>query len=341
MDNKNGKILADNNISKDKTTKYLILLRKNEDANMNIVEIENVTKTFGKYTAVDSLSLNVPQGSVYGFIGPNGSGKTTTLRMIMNILYPDTGMIKIFGEKHKSCTDRIGYMPEERGLYKKMKVVDVLRFYGELKSGRKVNKEVDYWLERLDLADWGNKKIEALSKGMSQKVQFIATVVANPELVILDEPLSGLDPVNADVIKDAILELRAKGTTIIFSTHDMSFAERMCDFIFMLFKGRKVLDGTLESIQGSYGNDVIRLRVEGDINDLHNVKGIEKVSDFGQVQELRVSHSYDPHDVLKDIMLKTRVKSFELAKPSLYDIFLRIAGTEAKEYDYAQNTQIS
>lgn len=309
---------------------------------MNIVEIENVTKTFGKYTAVDSLSLNVPQGSVYGFIGPNGSGKTTTLRMIMNILYPDNGVIRVFGEElHKSCTDRIGYMPEERGLYKKMKVVDVLRFYGELKSGRKVNKEVDYWLDRLDLADWGNKKVETLSKGMSQKVQFIATVVANPELVILDEPFSGLDPVNADVLKDAVLELRAKGATIIFSTHDMSFAEKMCDFIFMLFKGKKVLDGTLESIQGSYGSDVIKLRVEGGINHLQDIKGVEKVSDFGQVQELRVSHNYDPQDVLTDIMSKTRVKSFELAKPSLNDIFLRIAGTEAKEYNYAQNTQVS
>ena len=309
---------------------------------MNIVEIENVTKTFGKYTAVDKLSLNVPQGSVYGFIGPNGSGKTTTLRMIMNILYPDSGTIRIFGEElHKSCTDRIGYMPEERGLYKKMKVIDVLRFYGELKSGHKVNDEVDFWLARLDLTEWGNKKVEPLSKGMSQKVQFIATIVANPELVILDEPFGGLDPVNADVLRNAVLELRAKGTTIIFSTHDMSDAERMCDFIFMLFKGKKVLDGTLESIQDSYGDDVIRLHIEGGVDHLHNINGVEKISDFGQVQELRVSHSYDPQAVLTEIMSKARVKSFELTKPSLYDIFLRIAGTEAKEYEYAQNTQTS
>lgn len=309
---------------------------------MNIVEIESITKTFGKHIAVDQLSLSVPQGSVYGFIGPNGSGKTTTLRMIMNILYPDNGKIRIFGEElHKSCTDRIGYMPEERGLYKKMKVRDVLTFYGELKSGHKVNKEVDYWLDRLNISDWGDKKVEALSKGMSQKVQFIATIASNPELVILDEPLSGLDPVNADVIKEAILELRAKGTTIIFSTHDMNFAERMCDFIFMLFKGKKVLDGTLESIQDSYGSDVIRLRIEGGVNHLQNIKGVEKISDFGQVQELRISHAYDPQDVLTDIMSKTRVKSFELTKPSLYDIFLRIAGAEAKEYTNAQNTQTS
>lgn len=309
---------------------------------MNIVEIENVTKTFGKHVAIDNLSLNVPSGSVYGFIGPNGSGKTTTLRMIMDILYPDSGRIRVFGEElHKSCTDRIGYMPEDRGLYKKMKVRDILRFYGELKSGHKVNKEVDFWLDKLELSKWADKKVETLSKGMSQKVQFIATVVSNPELIILDEPFSGLDPVNADAIKDAVLELRSNGATIIFSTHDMSFAEKMCDFIFMLFKGRKVLDGTLESIQDNYGSDVIKLRIDGDIDDLHGIDGVEKISDFGQVKELRISHNFDPQDIISVIMSKTRVKSFELAKPSLYDIFLRIAGTEVKEYNYAQNNQVS
>ena len=309
---------------------------------MNVVEIENVTKTFGKITAVDNLSLNVPNGSVYGFIGPNGSGKTTTLRMIMNIFYPDSGKIRIFGKEiHKSCTDRVGYMPEERGLYKKMKVRDLLIFYGELKGGQKVNKEADYWLERLGLNDYSDKKIETLSKGMSQKVQFIATVVSNPELIILDEPFSGLDPVNAEIIKDAILDLRNKGTTIIFSTHDMSTAERMCDFIFMIFKGKKVLDGTLESIQGSYRNDIIKVRAEGDADALQNIKGVEKVNDFGHIQELRITSNCDPQEVLTQIMQKTRINSFELAKPSLYDIFLRIAGTEAKEWTNAQNSQIS
>jgi len=191
---------------------------------MNTVEIQNITKTFGKHTAVDGLSLNVPQGSVYGFIGPNGSGKTTTLRMIMNILYPDSGVILTFGERlRQSCTDRIGYMPEERGLYQ---------------GGRKLNKEVDLWLERLGLSDWSNKKVITLSKGMSQKVQFIATVVAGPELVILDEPFTGLDPVNAEAIKDAVLELQDKGTTVIFSTHDMSVAEKMC-LHFHDFQGQK------------------------------------------------------------------------------------------------------
>ncbi len=299
---------------------------------MNVVEIEEITKTFGKVRAVDDLSLNVPQGSIYGFIGPNGSGKTTTLRMIMNIFYPDSGKIRIFGEKmHGATSDRIGYLPEERGMYKKMKVRDLLRFYGELKSGRKVNKEVDYWLERLDLSDWADKKIETLSKGMGQKVQFISTIVSQPELIILDEPFTGLDPVNVEEIKNAVLDLRNQGATVIFSTHDMNVAEKMCDFIFMIFKGKKVLDGTLVSIQDKYGSDTLRIRTEGGISKLKNLEGVDKITDFGQLQELRIDPDNDHQKIVSEIMSRTRVYSFEMAKPTLYDIFLRIAGPEAKE----------
>ncbi len=300
---------------------------------MNAVEIDHVTKTFGKaVVAVDDLSLAVPAGTVYGFIGPNGSGKTTTLRMIMNILYPDSGSIRVFGaELHGACTDRIGYMPEERGLYKKMKVRELLEFYGSLKRNGDVRHEVGRWLERLDLADWANKKVEVLSKGMSQKVQFIATVVAGPDLVILDEPFTGLDPVNTDVIREVVLELQAAGTTVIFSTHDMAMAERMCDFIFMIFKGRKVLDGTLESIQSEYGNDTIRLRVESGVGQIANIEGVEKINNYGQYQELRVARNCDPHDILRAVMARARVTSFEVTKPSLHDIFVRIAGPEARE----------
>lgn len=299
---------------------------------MNVVEIDNITKTFGRVRAVDDLSLNVPEGSIYGFIGPNGSGKTTTLRMIMNIFYPDSGKIRIFGEKmHGATSDRIGYLPEERGMYKKMKVRDLLRFYGELKSGRKVNKEVDYWLDRLDLSDWADKKIETLSKGMGQKVQFISTIVSQPELIILDEPFTGLDPVNVEAIKNAVLELRSQGATVIFSTHDMNVAEKMCDFIFMIFKGKKVLDGTLVSIQDKYGSDTLRVRTEGGISKLQNLDGVDKITDFGQLQELRIAQENDHQKILSEIMSRTRVYSFEMAKPTLYDIFLRIAGPEAKE----------
>jgi ABC-2 type transport system ATP-binding protein len=299
---------------------------------MNVVEIENVTKTFGEVRAVDSLFLNVPRGSIYGFIGPNGSGKTTTLRMIMNIFYPDSGTIRIFGhERHGSSGDPIGYLPEERGLYKKMKVRDLLRFYGELKSGRKVNKEVDDWLEKLDLSAWANKKIETLSKGMGQKVQFISAIVSKPELILLDEPFTGLDPVNVEAIKNAVLELRSQGATVIFSTHDMNVAEKMCDFIFMIFKGRKVLDGTLISIQDQYGSDTLRIRAEAGMARLDGLSGVEKIIDFGRLQELRIDPGYDPQKILSEIMSRTRVYSFELAKPTLYDIFLRIAGQEARE----------
>ena len=299
---------------------------------MSVVEIKNATKTFGEVKAVDRVSLNVPQGSIYGFIGPNGSGKTTTLRMIMNIFYPDSGTIRVFGQAlHGAASERIGYLPEERGLYKKMKVRDLLRFYGELKSGRKVNKEVDEWLERLDLSAWARKKIETLSKGMAQKVQFISAVVSGPELIILDEPFTGLDPVNLEAIKNAVLDLRGRGATVIFSTHDMNVAEKMCDFIFMIFKGRKVLDGTLISIQDEYGSDTLRLRAEGGISSLKNLDGVEKIMDFGGLQELRLRPEADHQEILAQIMARTRVYSFDLAKPTLYDIFLRIAGPEAEE----------
>jgi len=302
---------------------------------MNAVELENVTKTFGAHVAVDDLDLHVPKGCVYGFIGPNGSGKTTTLRMIMNIFYPDHGAVRVFGEPvHGACTDRIGYLPEERGLYKKMKVRDVLRFYGRLKGGRAMNGEVDEWLERLDLSAWANKRVEALSKGMSQKVQFIATVVSKPEMVILDEPFSGLDPVNSDVLRDAVLSLQQGGTTVIFSTHDMSTAEKMCDFIFMIFKGRKVLDGTLDAIQDKYSLDTVRVRVEGPSDWLGSLPGVERVADFGQTQELRISETGDAQAVLRAISDRAAVKLFELTRPSLHDIFVRIAGPEAEEVSH-------
>lgn len=299
-----------------------------------VVEMLNVTKRFGRLLAVDDLSLSVPKGSIYGFIGPNGSGKTTTIRMIMNIFYQDAGTIKIFGENQsKFHTSRIGYLPEERGLYKKMKVKPLLRFYGSMKNGKNVDKEVDFWLEKFKLSDWADKKVQTLSKGMSQKVQFIAAVVSKPELLILDEPFSGLDPVNVNVIRDAVLELQSMGTTILFSTHDMNTAEKMCDFIFMIFKGKKVLDGTLNSIQDKYGKDTIRIQIDGDSSLLKNLNGIEYITNFGQLQELKIRSDIDPQGILKEIMSKTPVKKFEITKPSLHDIFIRIAGTkpETKE----------
>ncbi|MHC4956319.1 MAG: ABC transporter ATP-binding protein [Planctomycetota bacterium] len=301
---------------------------------MSAVRLEEVSKQFGAVRAVDRLSLEVPRGSIYGFIGPNGSGKTTTLRMILHILQADTGRIEVLGETGtRAANDRIGYLPEERGLYRKMTVQRVLTYYGGLKGvrGREARKESARWLERLDLADWANKKVETLSKGMSQKVQFIATIVARPELVILDEPFSGLDPVNLEVLREVILELRDNGATVIFSTHDMSKAEELCDFIFMISKGKKVLDGTLDSIQAEYGVDTLRVRVDGGRELLERIDGVENVRDFGQYQELRFDG--DPQALLRELVDQTTVQRFELARPSLHDIFLRIAGPGAADVE--------
>jgi ABC-2 type transport system ATP-binding protein len=299
---------------------------------MSAVTIDHVTKTFRDHVAVDDLSLEVPPGSIYGFIGPNGSGKTTTLRMIMRILYPDRGHIRVLGQDPTApggaadVLDRVAYLPEERGLYKQMKVRDVLRFYAELKGMRHSKPAITAWLERMGLSDWADKKVEALSKGMAQKVQFIATVVARPELVLLDEPFSGLDPVNMDVLREAILELRRDGATVIFSTHDMGVAEKMCDFIFMIYQGKKVLDGTLEQIQDTYGSDTVRVLLEGNGNArLDEMPGVVKATDFGRYQELRLAPGTDTQQLLTALMQGGRVRHFELARPTLHDIFVRIA----------------
>jgi ABC-2 type transport system ATP-binding protein len=298
------------------------------------IGIRDVTKRFGTFTAVDALSLDVPAGSIYGFIGPNGSGKTTTIRMIMNILLPDRGDITVLGEHStRAARDRIGYLPEERGLYRKMPVRRLLRYYGALKGApaATVDREIDFWLARLDLTQWGNGKIETLSKGMSQKVQFIATVISRPELVILDEPFSGLDPVNADVMRDAVLELRRRGTTIVFSTHDMAVAERMCDRLFMIFQGRKVLDGTLDEIQRSYGFDTVRVRLDAGPAVLAGMPEILSITDLGNLQEVRVAG--DPQAFLQRLIARTGIQHFEVTRPSLHDIFVRIARPDAVPAD--------
>ncbi|MBN1421471.1 MAG: ATP-binding cassette domain-containing protein [Planctomycetes bacterium] len=299
---------------------------------MNAVEIEDVTKTFGRHIAVDSLSLAVPRGCIYGFIGPNGSGKTTTLRMIMNILVPDRGAIRVLGDPLAGArTDRIGYMPEERGLYRKMKVLDFLRFYGALKGARDAKAEAARWLAKLGLEDWANRKIEALSKGMGQKVQFIAAVISHPELILLDEPFAGLDPVNADAIREEILALWEGGATVILSTHDMHIAEAMCEFIFMIHEGRKVLDGTLRSIQDRFGRDAIRISIEGGDRPSVGIEGVARIADFGQVQELQLTGERDPQAIVSEIMARARVVRFEVTRPSLHDIFVRIAGAGRRE----------
>jgi ABC-2 type transport system ATP-binding protein len=305
---------------------------------MAAVAIEGVTKTFRQHVAVDDLSLQVPRGSIYGFIGPNGSGKTTTLRMIMRILYPDRGTIRVLDEPphSESILDRVAYLPEERGLYKQMKVREVLRFYAELKGFRRSRSAIDTWLKRMDLVAWGDKKVEALSKGMAQKVQFIATVIARPELILLDEPFSGLDPVNTETFRKEILELRRGGATIIFSTHDMGVAEKLCDFVFMIHRGRKVLDGTLESIQDAYGSDTLRVHLDGSTN-LDGLPDVVKVTDLGRWQELRLAPKADSQEILSWLMRRSRVLHFEMIRPTLHDIFVRIVQPDAGETDAAED----
>jgi ABC-2 type transport system ATP-binding protein len=296
------------------------------------IVLSGVTKAYEAVRAVDDLTLEVPRGSIYGFIGPNGSGKTTTIRMIMNILMPDRGEIEVLGERSThAARDRVGYLPEERGLYKKMTVRRLLRYYGRLKGMRQpdLDRAIDGWLERLGLRAWADHKIEALSKGMAQKVQFMGAALPRPELLVLDEPFSGLDPVNADALKDAVLELRRAGTTIVFSTHDMAVAERLCDRIFMIFRGKKVLDGTLEEIQSAYGHDTVVVKTAGGVEALRDLPGVESLNDRGNLQEVRLSG--DPQAFLRHLLARAEVTHFELVRPSLHDIFVRIArpGAEA------------
>jgi ABC-2 type transport system ATP-binding protein len=299
---------------------------------MNIIELSGVTKAFGSVLAVNDLSLEVPKGSIYGFIGPNGSGKTTTIRMIMKIMYPDRGKLLVNGqETNLERLKNVGYLPEDRGLYKKMKIGELLQFHGELNDGTNLPSLINYWLERLELKAYKEKKVETLSKGMRQKLQFITTILHQPELIILDEPFSGLDPVNADMMKDIILELQQKGATIIFSTHDMNMAERMCDYIFMIYKGKKVLDGTLDHIQDQYGNDTLRIQSDMGAEALAGIKGIENVNNYGKLQEIRLESGMDPQQILVELLKKTRISKFEITKPSLNDIFIRIASPERKE----------
>ena len=273
----------------------------------------------------------MPQGDCTRFIGPNGSGKTTTIRMILRIIHQDSGTVEVLGNSlAAAANDDLGYLPEERGLYKKLTVRRMLHYYSALKgmSASDAAIAVRDWLERFELQDWANKKIETLSKGMSQKVQFIASVIAQPKILILDEPFSGLDPVNTEAIRSAILTLRQHGTTVIFSTHDMRVAERMCDFVFMIYDGDKVLDGTLDSIKAQYGADSIHLRWDGSNEELHAIPEVQKVVDMGEYQELQIEG--DAQRVLQQLVANGRVQLFEVAQPSLNEIFMRIAGPEAR-----------
>jgi ABC-2 type transport system ATP-binding protein len=302
-------------------------IRDNGGGAAAVVELEGVTKRFRGHTAVDQFDLRVPAGSIFGFIGPNGSGKTTTLRMILRIIEPDCGAVRVFGRPHQpAANDAIGYLPEERGMYRKLPILRQLVFFGRLKgmSGADARRAALEWLERLDLLAWRNKRIEALSKGMGQKIQLIATILARPRLLILDEPFTGLDPVNQEAIREVLLELRRGGTTLIFSTHDMHTAEQLCDQVCMIYKGRKVLDGSLGQIQSTYGQDTLRLRFADGVHlEEGQLQGVSHIRHLGRFWEMRF-HA-DPHAILRQAAALGQLDHFEITRPSLHDIFVRIA----------------
>ena len=303
-----------------------------------IVAVDRVVKRFAGHVAVDGLSLAVPPGIIYGLLGPNGAGKTTTIRMIMNIFVPDEGTVRLFGGTGtgRDHSAQIGFLPEERGLYPKMRVLDVLVFLAETKGmDRKTARtKASEWLERFGLADWRLRKVTDLSKGMQQKVQFISTVLHEPDLLILDEAFSGLDPVNSEMLRNTVLDLRRRGKTILFSTHIMEQAEKLCDQICIIARGRKLVDGSLASIKAEHGGRHISVAFDGQLGAAAQIfadrKLVAKVEDFGQYAELELAPGADAQDILRGLVTSgARLTRFEAVAPSLHKIFVDLVGPEA------------
>jgi ABC-2 type transport system ATP-binding protein len=300
---------------------------------MDALEITNLTKTFEKVTAVDNASFNVPEGSVFGLIGRNGAGKTTTLRIMMNIYQPDSGEIVFRGRRiGQDFKDSVGYLPEERGLYKKMKVMETLLFLSELKGkkGKETVKKANEYLEKFELMERKNSKVQDLSKGNQQKIQFISTILHDPEFLIFDEPFAGLDPINTNLLKQIILEMKNEGKVIIFSTHLMDFAERMCDNIAMIDQGKIILDGELDEIKKKFANRNVSIDYEGDISFLKGNPIIESMEDFGNTTGIKVRKSEQVQELLRLLVEKNIVvKRFNADEISLHEIFVSLAGKEA------------
>jgi ABC-2 type transport system ATP-binding protein len=311
------------------------------------IDIRKVVKRFGEFVAVRELSLEVPRGSVYGLLGPNGAGKTTTIRMILDVLLPDSGTISLFGRPNTDygVLDRVGYLPEERGLYKKMQVRRVLLFLAELKGMRakEVAPRIDEWLERFGLVtpqkNWGDAKVDELSRGMQQKVQFIATLLHDPELVILDEPFSGLDPINAQALKDAVLELKRRGKTVIFSTHVMDNAEKMCDSVCIIARGEKVLDGGVAEVKAAAGTRNVAIGLTGGGGTQNGVSEVlrdprlvQKFDDSNNYIEVELAPNANAQALLRRLVdAGAAIERFELMQPSLHQIFLQRVGATGVE----------
>ena len=294
------------------------------------LRVDSISKSFDDFAAVDDLSFNVRAGRIFGFLGPNGAGKTTTIRMIVGITIPDSGEIELFGKRiNGTDQDHIGYLPEERGLYKKTKVIDQLRYFAALKNipQSEADRRIDRWLGRMELSEWKNKKTTDLSKGMQQKIQFIATVLHDPDLLILDEPFSGLDPVNVEFMIDVLSEFRQTNKTVIFSTHLMETAERLCHDILLINKGKKVISGSLRKVKESYGRNRVAVRVDGANDLLNNVSGVESIAEKADEKILSMRPDADPQELLRSLVSSgAKVTKFEYVEPTLNDIFTEQIG---------------
>ena len=296
--------------------------------------LKGIRKSFAGHVAVKDLSLEVPRHSVFGLLGPNGAGKTTTLRIVMDILGPDAGTIEILGQPAgHAARDRIGYMPEERGLYPRMVLEEQLVFMAAIKGvpRKEAEKRLTPWLERLSLVEWRKRKTNELSKGMQQKAQFIATVLHEPEVLIMDEPLSGLDPVGTDVMRDAMLDLRRGGTTIVLSSHQMDTVERLCDRVALINRGEKILDGAVSEVKARHGKNTVVLAFDGDGSFIESLPGVAKVTDYGQYLEVRLRDGQDPQPLLREAAARLRLRRFEIVEPSLHDIFVETVTSHGKE----------
>jgi ABC-2 type transport system ATP-binding protein len=304
------------------------------------VRFDRVTKRFGTFTAVDGLSFEVPRGSIFGLLGQNGAGKTTSIRMLMNIVGPDEGRVEVLGQTmNEGLKERLGYLPEERGLYKKMRLRELLAFFGRIK-GRDpafLASRIDTWVERMGLTGWMTRRVEELSKGMAQKVQFIATVVHEPDLLVLDEPFAGLDPINRDVLRDAVLDLRSRGTTVLFSTHVMEQAESLCDRILLIHRGRARLAGTVDEVRRREGSQAAFVRLAtSDPRGFQGLPGVATVANSGAEAELVLAADAQPTQLLRALMDRGEVLRFEVRAPSLHEIFKRAVGPGATETEAAK-----
>jgi ABC-2 type transport system ATP-binding protein len=289
------------------------------------IELLGVSKAFGRFKAVDDLSFKVPKGIVFGLLGPNGAGKTTTIRMIMNITAPDTGEIRVLGAPmSRETQNRIGYLPEERGLYRKMRVMDHLYFLAAIKEvgKEKARERIGEWIDKMELRPWLNKKVDELSKGMQQKVQFIATIVHDPEILILDEVFSGLDPINTALIKDYLTEFRARGKTIVFSTHVLEQAEKLCDEICLLARSRKILEGNLKDLKKQFAGDLLRLSVEASPDQVKALPGVISVQPVNGDYVISLVRGTDRRVFLRHAFDHYNVKAFSEKEPELEEIYL-------------------